>query len=87
MFDTRAKIGLKSTSIPESIIHQLKSNEDLETALNSIRTTHKINAEKQIENKSIDTSSEENIDFNEEPADIIQSRKETIKKEENRCII
>lgn len=80
MFGTRAKIGLKSTSLPESIIHKLKSDEDLETALNSIKTTHEINAEKHIEKKSIDTSSEENIDIHEEPADIIQSRKETIEK-------
>jgi len=34
MFGTRAKIGLKFTSLPESIIHKLKTDEDLETALN-----------------------------------------------------
>ncbi|XP_025423225.1 KRAB-A domain-containing protein 2-like [Sipha flava] len=67
MFGIRAKIGLKSTSLPKSIIHKLKTDEDLETALNSINTE-----------KSVDTSSEENIDVNEEQADIIQSRQETI---------
>jgi len=49
MFGTRAKIGLKSTSLPESIIHKLKSDEDLETALNSIKTTNEIIAENRIE--------------------------------------
>ncbi|XP_025420234.1 uncharacterized protein LOC112690438 [Sipha flava] len=69
MLGTRVKIGLKSTSLPESIIHKLKTDEDLETALNSIN----------IE-KSVDTSSEENIDVNEEQADIIHSKQETIIK-------
>ncbi|XP_008189275.1 KRAB-A domain-containing protein 2-like, partial [Acyrthosiphon pisum] len=86
MFGTRAKIGLKSTSLPESIIHKLKSDEDLETALNSIKTTYEINAEKHIEKKSIDTSYEEIIDIDEEPADIIQSRKETIEKKKSESL-
>jgi hypothetical protein len=34
--------------------------------------------EKQPKEKSVDTSSEENIDGNEEQADIIQTRQETI---------
>lgn len=42
------KIGLKSTSLPESIIHKFKSVEE-------------------------NASCEENIDINEEPADILQS--------------
>lgn len=78
MFGTRAKIGLKSTSLPESIIHKLKTDEDLETALNSINTTHEKKTEKQPKEKSVNTSSEENIDVNEEQANIIQSRQETI---------
>ncbi|XP_026814091.1 LOW QUALITY PROTEIN: KRAB-A domain-containing protein 2-like [Rhopalosiphum maidis] len=78
MFDTREKIGLKSTSLPENIIHKLKTDEDLETALNSINTTHEKKTKKQSKEKSVDTSSEENIDVNEEQADIIQSRQETI---------
>jgi len=36
VFGTRAKTGLKSTSLPGSIINKLKSDEDLETALSSI---------------------------------------------------
>jgi len=56
MFDTRTNIVMKFTSLPESIIHKLKSDDDLKTTLNSIKTTHKINAEKQNE-KKIDTSS------------------------------
>lgn len=35
-FRTWEEIGMKSTSLPESIIHKLKSDEDLEIALNSI---------------------------------------------------
>jgi len=46
MLGTRAKIGLKSTSLPASIIHILKSDENLEIALNSIQTTIEKNAEK-----------------------------------------
>ena len=71
LFGTRAKIGLKSTSLPESIIHKLKTDEDLETALNSINTTYEKKTEIQPKEKSIDTSSEENIDVNEEQSDII----------------
>lgn len=40
MFGTRAKIGLKSTPLPESIIYKLKTDDDLETELNSINTNH-----------------------------------------------
>ena len=80
MFGTQAKIGLKSTSLWESIIHKLKSDEDLETAQNSIKTIFEKNAEKQNEKKVFDTSSEKNIDINDKPADIIQSRQVTIIK-------
>jgi len=40
MFGIQVKIGLTSTSQPESIIYKLETDEDLETALNSINTTH-----------------------------------------------
>lgn len=78
MFGTWAKIGLKSTSLPESIIHKLNTDDDLETALNSINTNHEKITEILPKEKSVGTSTEENIDVNEERADIIQSRQETI---------
>ncbi|XP_015377277.1 PREDICTED: KRAB-A domain-containing protein 2-like [Diuraphis noxia] len=78
IFGTRAKIGFKSTTLLESIIHKLKTNDDLETTLNSINTNHEKKTEIQPKEKSVDTSAEENIDVNEERSDIIiQSRQET----------
>jgi len=38
MFGTKAKIGLKSTLLPINIISDLRTKEDLETALNSVST-------------------------------------------------
>jgi len=43
MFGTKAKIGLKSTLLPINIISDLRTEEDLETALNSISTTSNSN--------------------------------------------
>jgi len=40
MFGTRTKIVLKSTSLPESVIHKLKTDDNFETTLNSINTNH-----------------------------------------------
>ncbi|XP_029342294.1 KRAB-A domain-containing protein 2-like [Acyrthosiphon pisum] len=48
MFGTKAKIGLKSTLLPINIISDLRTEEDLETALNSISTTS--NSNNNIEN-------------------------------------
>lgn len=48
MFGTKAKIGLKSTLLPINIISDLRTEEDLETALNSISTTS--NSNNDIEN-------------------------------------
>ncbi|KAF0751498.1 Uncharacterized protein FWK35_00017714 [Aphis craccivora] len=79
MFGTRAKIGLKSTSLPVSIIHKLKNDDDLETAPNSINTNHGKITEIQLKEKSVDTSILLKILMFEERADIIiQSRLETI---------
>ena len=39
MFGIKAKIGLKSTLLPNDIISNLRTEEDLETALSSISTT------------------------------------------------
>jgi len=49
MFDTKAKIGLKSTLLPINIISNLKTEEDLEKALHSISTV--TNSNDEIENK------------------------------------
>ena len=48
MFGIKAKIGLKSTLLPINIISDLRTEEDLETALNSISTTS--NSNNNIEN-------------------------------------
>ncbi|KAL4090679.1 hypothetical protein QTP88_025471 [Uroleucon formosanum] len=47
-FGTKAKIGLKSTLLPINIISDLRTEEDLDTALNSISTTS--NSNNDIEN-------------------------------------
>ncbi|XP_050062904.1 KRAB-A domain-containing protein 2-like [Aphis gossypii] len=49
MFGTKAKIGLKSTLLPINIISNLRTQEDLEKALNSISTVS--NSNNDIENK------------------------------------
>ena len=41
MFGTKAKIGLKSTLLLNNIISNLRTEEDLETALKSMSTTSK----------------------------------------------
>jgi hypothetical protein len=42
MFGVLAKIGLKNTLLPKSIICKLKTEEDLETAINSIENVDHI---------------------------------------------
>jgi len=49
MFGTKAKIGLKSTLLPINIISNLRTEVDLEKALNSISTVS--NSNDDIENK------------------------------------
>ncbi|KAF0733683.1 Uncharacterized protein FWK35_00034346 [Aphis craccivora] len=78
MFGTRTKIGLKSKSLLESIIHKLNTDNDLEAALNSINTNHGKKTEIQPKEISVDTSTAENIDIEERADIIIQSRQETI---------
>lgn len=75
MFGTQVKIGLKSTSY--RIIDKLKSDKNLETALNSI------SVQTTIENEEI---SVENIDIHEEPVDVIRSRQEIIVRKRNESL-
>jgi len=50
MFETLNKIGLKSTSQPDSIIYRLKSDGDLEITLNSLETSKRL--EKMLRNET-----------------------------------
>jgi len=80
MFGSRAKIGLNNCILPMHVVAKLKTEEDLEKALNTIEEEE--NKEKNRDNEVITVENEEN--YNSE--DALKSRKLSVHTKRNECV-